>query len=443
MTKEIILQEAKKEDIRFIRLIFTDIEGMIKNVEIPVGKLEEALDNKIMFDGSSIEGFTRIQEADMRLFPDIDTWLVSTFENGKYGKVGRLICDVHLPNGDPFKGDPRYVMKETLKKMKALGFESFHIGVEPEFFLFKEDALNNGTLDMNDQGGYFDLAPVDGAEDCRRDIVNELSNLRFEMEAAHHEVAPGQHEINFEFKDALKACDQLQTFKWVVKNVAKRHGYHATFMPKPIASVNGSGMHTNTSLSLKGGVNAFNDETKPLGLSDTTLYWIGGLLKHAKSFTAITNPLVNSYKRLVPGFEAPVYIAWSDANRSAMIRIPAVRGNATRAEIRSVDPAANPYLAFSLILAAGLDGIKNKIMPPKNVSENIYRLTLTQKEDLKIEALPSNLYEALSYFKESDLVKETLGEHIKEGFIKLKTNEWDDFRQTVTKWEIDRNLRRY
>ncbi len=440
-TKDRVLEDAKKRDVKYIRLCFTDIHGTIKNVEIPINGLEDALDNKVMFDGSSIDGFARIEEADMYLRPDVNTWLILTFENSMYGKVARLICDVYLPNGEPFEGDPRFILKKNLKAMTKMGYDKFKIGVEPEFFLFKHDANGEITLDFNDHGGYFDLAPVDGAETCRRDIVLELQKLNFSMEASHHEVAPSQHEINFEFNDALEACDQLQTFKLVVKNVAKRHNLHATFMPKPIQSVNGSGMHTNCSLTNQNGDNIFYDKTKPYQLSDDCQYFLAGIIKHARSFTAITNPIVNSYKRLVPGYEAPIYVAWSDANRTAMIRIPSVREKATRTEIRSTDPAANPYLAMSVILAAGLDGIKHKYDHVKPISENLYQLNRDSREALGVENLPENLKDAVKAFKSSSLMKETLGEHVFKKFISAKEKEWSEYRKIVTPWEISHYLK--
>ncbi len=441
MTKQEILSSAIDNDVKYIRLCFTDIHGVIKNVEIPVRGLEDALDNKVMFDGSSIDGFVRIQEADMYLYPDLNSWLILPWENTKYGNVARLICDVYLPTGEPFQGDPRYILKRTLKKMRSMGFQHFNIGVEPEFFLFRLDEKGEVTLNSNDLGGYFDLAPVDGAEDCRRDIVLELEKLGFIMEASHHEVAPGQHEINFEFNDALEACDNLQTFKLVVKNIAKRHGLHATFMPKPIANINGSGMHTNCSLSYPDGKNAFFDETRPLQLSQTALHWIAGIMRHARGFTAITNPVVNSYKRLVPGYEAPCYISWSDANRSAMIRIPAKRGRQTRTEIRSVDPAANPYLAMSVILASGLNGIEEKLNSVEPVYINLYELSRSEREMLGIKNLPENLKDALKAMREDELIKETLGEHVYTKFVEAKYNEWDRFRMAVTEWEIETYLK--
>lgn len=441
MRKEDILRIAEEENVRYIRLQFTDMQGVLKNVEITRSGLEEALEGNTMFDGSSIEGFVRIQEADMFLKPDLDTWLILTYENTKYGKVARLICDVYKTDGTPFEEDPRFVLKKNLKKMNDMGFKSFNIGVEPEFFLFK---IVDGevSLEPSDQGGYFDLAPVDQAEDCRRDIVLELERLGFNIEAAHHEVAVGQNEINFTFSNALQASDNLQTFKLVVKNVAKRHNLHATFMPKPIAEINGSGMHANCSLMDAEGNNVFFDEAKPLQLSDLCRNWIGGLLKHARGFTAVTNPTVNSYKRLVPGYEAPCYISWSDANRSALIRIPAARGKATRTELRSVDPSANPYLAFSAILAAGLDGIENKIDPIDPTYLNLYTMSREEREELGILNLPENLKDAMKELKNSEVITEALGASLVKKFRTAKKKEWDEFRLYITQWELDKYLHR-
>ena len=440
-TKDSILKSAKEENVKYVRLCFTDIHGVIKNVEIPNTKLEDALDNEIMFDGSSIDGFVRIQEADMYLRPDYDTWLISTWEQTTYGKVAVLICDIYLPNGEPFSGDPRGILKRNVKKMNKMGFSAFNVGLEPEFFLFKLDEKGNPTLDFNDNGGYFDLAPVDGAEDCRRDIVLELEKIVFNMEASHHEVAPGQHEIYFEYDNVVEGCDNLQIFKVVVKNVAKRHGLHATFMPKPISDINGSGMHTNCSLSDVDGNNAFYDPNGEIELSDVARYWIAGIMKNARAFTAITNPTINSYKRLVPGYEAPCYVSWSDANRSAMIRIPAKRGKATRAEIRSVDPSANPYLALSAILASGLEGIEKKMDCAERVYINLYDLDREERESLGIDNLPENLKDAVKELKRNSVVQEALGEHVVEKFIDAKQKEWDDFRTSVTEWEIKKYLK--
>ncbi len=440
MNKEEILKRAKEADVKYIRLCFTDIHGLIKNVEIPVRKLEDALNNEVMIDGSSIDGFARLQEADMFLYPDYDTWLILSWENTEYGKVAQLICDIYTPDGEPFEGDPRFVLKRNLEKMRAMGFEKFNIGLEPEFFLFKKKN-GNVTLECNDQGGYFDLSPVDGSENTRRDIVLELEKLGFKMEASHHEVAPGQQEINFEFEDALEACDRLQSFKLVVKNVAARHGYHASFMPKPIAGVNGSGMHTNCSLTFKDGENAFYDADGKMQLSDTCRYWIGGLMEHARHYTAITNPIVNSYKRLIPGFEAPSYISWSDINRSTMIRIPASRGKGTRTEVRSVDPSANPYLAMSVILASGLDGIERKVDPVDPVYVNLFEMNRESREEMGIKNLPENLKDALKELKKDKLIKEALGNHVLEKFLAAKYNEWDRYRASISEWEIDTYLK--
>lgn len=440
-TKEEILKSAKEENIKYVRLCFTDINGVIKNVEIPGRGLAYALDNEVMFDGSSIDGFVRIQEADMYLRPDYDTWMVLSWEQTTYGKVALLICDVYLPDGTPFVGDPRGVLKRNLEEMKKLGYGSFNIGVEPEFFLFKLDEKGHPTLEFNDNGGYFDLAPVDGAEDCRRDIVLELERIGFIMEASHHEVAPGQHEINFMFNNALEAADKLQIFKLVVKNVAKRHGLHATFMPKPISNINGSGMHVNCSLTDCDGNNVFDDPKGVIGLSKDALHFIEGVLSNARGFTAITNPTVNSYKRLVPGYEAPCYVSWSDANRSAMIRIPAKRGKATRTELRSVDPSANPYLAFSTILASGLDGIKNSLEARDRVYINLYELNRDEREAMGIDNLPENLKDALKAMKKNPIVRKALGAHVYEKFSIAKRSEWDDFRTSVTEWEIKKYLR--
>ena len=403
-TKESILLDAKERNVRYVRLMFTDITGTIKNVEVPVSQLEKALDNKMMYDGSSIEGFVRIEESDMYLVPDYNTWLVFNWKEGAGDtKIARLICDVNSVDGLPFQGDPRSNLKRILKRMEDLGFTSFNIGPEPEFFLFKLDEKGQPTMQLNDNGGYFDLAPNDLAENCRRDIVLELEALGFEIEASHHEVGPGQHEIDWKYADALRSADNIQTFKLIVKSVARRHNLHATFMPKPIFGIAGSGMHCNMSLFDESG-NAFYDPDTEDQLSQTALYFIGGLLKYARAYTAICNPLVNSYKRLVPGYEAPVYVAWSGQNRSPLIRIPAARGNSTRIEARSVDPAANPYLALSVLLAAGLKGIEDKIMPPSAVDRNIYTMTREERLTEGVEDLPGSLRAALEELKKEPVI---------------------------------------
>ncbi|WP_147532235.1 type I glutamate--ammonia ligase [Bacillus marasmi] len=440
-TKEDIFRMAKEENVKFIRLQFTDILGTIKNVEIPVSQLEKALDNKMMFDGSSIEGFVRIEESDMYLYPDLSTWVIFPWTAEK-GKVARLICDIYNSDLTPFEGDPRNNLKRVLNEMKELGFTNFNLGPEPEFFLFKLDQQGEPTLELNDNGGYFDLAPTDLGENCRRDIVLELEEMGFEIEASHHEVAPGQHEIDFKYADALTACDQIQTFKLVVKTIARKHGLHATFMPKPLFGVNGSGMHCNLSL-FKDGQNAFYDTSKNLELSDDALHFIAGIIKHAHSFTAVTNPTVNSYKRLVPGYEAPCYVAWSARNRSPLIRIPASRGLSTRVEVRSVDPAANPYLAMAVLLKAGLDGIKNKITPPAPVDRNIYVMTKEERIEAGIDDLPATLAMALENLQADEVITAGLGSHILEHFVEAKEIEWDMFRTTVHQWERDQYMKMF
>jgi glutamine synthetase len=440
-TREDIQRMAQEENVKFIRLQFTDILGTIKNVEIPISQLEKALDNKMMFDGSSIEGFVRIEESDMYLYPDLNTWVVFPWTAEK-GKVARLICDIYNPDGTPFLGDPRNNLKRVLEEMKSLGFTDFNLGPEPEFFLFKLDQKGEPTLELNDQGGYFDLAPTDLGENCRRDIVLELEEMGFEIEASHHEVAPGQHEIDFKYADALTACDQIQTFKLVVKTIARKHGLHATFMPKPLFGVNGSGMHCNLSL-FKNGQNAFFDPTGDLQLSDTARQFIAGVLRHAPNFTAVTNPTVNSYKRLVPGYEAPCYVAWSARNRSPLIRIPASRGLSTRIEVRSVDPSANPYLAMAVLLKAGLDGVKNQLTPPAPVDRNIYVMSKEERLEEGIIDLPATLAQALDQLKSDEVMVSGLGEHIFEHFIEAKEIEWDMFRTVVHQWERDQYMSMY
>ncbi|REJ18552.1 MAG: type I glutamate--ammonia ligase, partial [Paenibacillaceae bacterium] len=405
-TKEDILRIAREQNVRFIRLQFTDLLGTIKNVEIPLSQLEKALDNKMMFDGSSIEGYVRIEESDMYLYPDLDTWVV--FPWVTEDRVARLICDVYMPDGTPFAGDPRGILKRVLKEAEELGFSTMNVGPEPEFFLFKTDERGNPTHEVNDQGGYFDLAPTDLGENCRREIVLTLEEMGFEIEASHHEVAPGQHEIDFKYSDAVTAADRIQTFKLVVKTVARQHGLHATFMPKPLFGVNGSGMHCHLSL-FRDGENAFYDPDDPLGLSDTARWFMAGVLHHARGFAAVTNPTVNSYKRLVPGYEAPNYVAWSASNRSPMVRIPASRGLSTRIEVRNPDPAANPYLCLAVMLKAGLDGIKNRMRLPAPTNRNIYVMTEEERIEEGIQMLPSSLREALDELIRDEVICEALG----------------------------------
>jgi glutamine synthetase len=440
-TREDIRRICEEQNVKYIRLQFTDILGTIKNVEIPVSQLEKALDNKMMFDGSSIEGFVRIEESDMYLYPDLNTFVVFPWTAEK-GKVARLICDIYNSNGTPFSGDPRNNLKRILKEMEELGFTEFNLGPEPEFFLFKLDEKGEPTLELNDSGGYFDLAPTDMGENCRRDIVLELEEMGFEIEASHHENAPGQHEIDFKYADAITACDDIQTFKLVVKTIARKHGLHATFMPKPLFGLAGSGMHCNLSL-FDNGKNAFYDEKADLELSDVARQFIAGIIKHATAFTAVTNPTVNSYKRLVPGYEAPCYVAWSTSNRSPLIRIPSSRGLGTRVEVRSVDPSANPYLALAVLLKAGLEGIKNKMTPPAPLDRNIYAMDREERLAEGITDLPASLAHALEELKSDEVIISALGDHIFEHFIEAKEIEWDMFRTQVHPWEREQYMKMF
>ena len=428
------------EDVEFIRLQFTDMFGSLKNVAITSSQLEKALDNKCMFDGSSIEGFVRIEESDMYLFPDLSTLEIFPWRP-QQGKVARLICDVHRPNGEPFEGDPRYILKRAIKEAADMGY-SFEVGPECEFFLFHTDENGLPTTLTHEQAGYFDLGPLDLGENARRDMVLTLEDMGFVIEASHHEVAPAQHEIDFRYDEALATADNIMTFKLAVKTIAKRHGLHATFMPKPKFGVNGSGMHINMSLS-KDGKNIFDDPSDKLGLSKEAYYFIGGIIKHMKGMTAITNPLVNSYKRLVPGYEAPVYIAWSATNRSPLIRIPASRGEGTRIELRCPDPSANPYLALAVCLRAGLDGIKNKIEPPASVDCNIFAMSEEEKKALGIEAIPGTLIEAVNELDKDEFIKEVLGVHVSSKYIEAKRAEWANYRSQVTDWEINQYLNQF
>jgi len=440
-TKADILEIVDKEDVRFIRLQFADMFGALKNVAITKSQLEKALNNQCMFDGSSIEGFVRIEESDMYLYPDYDTFLIFPWTDSP-AKVARLICDVYRPDGEPFEGDPRYVLKKVLKEADDMGY-TFNVGPECEFFLFKTDEEGQPTTKTNDMGSYFELGPTDQGEHARRDMCITLENMGFEIEASHHEVAFGQHEIDFKYSDALSAADNIVTFKLAVKTVAAQHKLHATFMPKPIYGACGSGMHVNMSLCSKNGDNVFYDKTGENELSKEALSFIAGILEHAKGMTCITNPLVNSYKRLVPGFEAPVYIAWSAENRSPLVRIPSSRGAGTRVELRNPDPAANPYLVMAVCLACGLEGIKKGLTPRESTNVNIYEMSDFEREEASIDVLPNSLEKAIRAMKKDELITKTLGGHITKKYIKHKTIEWEEYRKIVTSWEMDRYLTRY
>lgn len=437
-SKDDIRSMVKDEDVKFLRLMFTDLFGTIKNVEVPITQLDKLLDNKLMFDGSSIEGFVRIEESDMYLYPDLSTWMIFPWSTDR-GKIARVICQVYRPNGEPYAADPRNNLIRVLGDMKKAGFTSFNIGPEPEFFLFKMNENGEPTLHLNDKGSYFDMAPMDLGENCRREIVLTLEEMGFDVEAAHHEVAPGQHEIDFKYADALAAADNIQTFKLVVKTVARKYGLYATFMPKPLSGINGSGMHLNMSLFDDKG-NTFYDKNGELEISQEAYYFLGGLLKHARSFTAVCNPIVNSYKRLVPGYEAPVYVAWSGSNRSPLIRIPSARGNSTRLELRSVDPTANPYLAIACVLEAGLDGLRNKIEPEHSIDRNIYRMDAEERQKSHITNLPDTLHNALKDLSADETMKKALGEHLYNSFIEAKNLEYDSYRTQVSGWERDQYL---
>lgn len=436
--KQHVLNQAKEQKVRFVHLQFTDILGILKSVAIPVEQLESALDGNIMFDGSSIEGFVRIEESDMYLQPDPTTFAVFPWIKSDGPRVARLICDVHNPDGTPFSGDPRSTLKRAVAEAHALGY-TFEVGPEPEFFLFPLDQKGEPILEGMDRASYFDQNPNDHAEGVRRDIVLALEEMGFEIEAAHHEVAAGQHEIDFKYNNALATADNIMTFRFVVRTIASQRGYHASFMPKPIFGQSGSGMHLHQSFS-KDGRNVFADSSASDGLSSLAKAYIAGLLEHAREYTAITNPLVNSYKRLVPGYEAPIYIAWSTRNRSPLIRIPASSPDGVRLELRSPDPACNPYLALAVTLKAGLDGVNRHLRPPAPVNRNIYRMSVIDRDDLGIGSLPTSLEEALFYFRDSKLMRQALGDHIFFHFLSAKQIETDIYRQQVHPWELEQYL---
>ena len=435
-TREDILRLVREEDIQFIRMQFTDIFGQMKNVAITASQIEKALDNQIMMDGSSIAGFVRIEESDQYLWPDLDTFAILPWRP-QYGKVARLICDVHNPDGTPFVGDPRGVLKRALARAGELGL-TFNAGPELEFFLFQTDEDGRPTTKTSDEAGYFDLGPLDHGESTRREICLCLEEMGFEIEASHHEVAAGQHEIDFKYTEALQAADNIMTFKLAVKTLAQKNGLHATFMPKPVCGAAGSGMHVNMSL-FRDGQNAFYDPADPRKLSLLAYQFIAGLLDHVQGFCAVTNPLVNSYKRLVPGYEAPCHLAWSTGNRSALIRIPTPRGSGTRVELRSPDPSCNPYLAFAVCLAAGLDGIQRRLTPPAESNENLYAIA-ADLEAQGVRRLPASLEAAIHALEADSVVTAALGEHVTNQYVTGKLREWEQYRAQVTQWELDQYL---
>lgn len=440
MKKSNIQEALKNDNIRFLRLQFSDVMGMNKNVEVPESQFEKALDGQILFDGSSIEGFARIEESDMLLKPDYSTYVVMPWDEPG-GRVARLICDVCNPDGSPFGGCPRLTLKRMVNRAKDLGY-TMMVGPEAEFFLFHRDVNGKATTSTHDAGGYFDLTPIDRGEEARRAIVNALEMMDFEVEAAHHEVAPAQHEVDFRYADALIAADNIATFRFVVRKIALDYNCHATFMPKPIYGINGSGMHINLSLFSEG-KNIFNAPEAEYGLSKTALSFIAGILSHARGMSAVTNPLINSYKRLVPGYEAPTHIAWSERNRSPLCRVPARRGSSTRVEYRAPDPSCNPYLALAVMLAAGLDGMEKDLDPGAPVNKNFYTMSKRERGRLKIASLPANLKEALDLMGKDKLVREALGEHIFLNFLHAKNQEWGEYIAQVHEWELARYLATY
>ncbi|KRM99835.1 glutamine synthetase [Lactobacillus taiwanensis DSM 21401] len=439
ITAEDIKKSVKDNDVRFLRLAFTDINGTSKAVEVPTSQLDKVLTNDIRFDGSSIDGFVRLEESDMVLYPDFSTWAVLPWGDEKGGKIGRLVCSVHKTNGEPFEGDPRNNLKRVLKEMNEMGFTDFDIGFEAEFHLFKLGEDGNWTTEVPDHASYFDMTSDDEGARCRRDIVETLESIGFEVEAAHHEVGDGQQEIDFRFDDALTTADRVQTFKMVVREVARKHGLYATFMAKPVEGQAGNGMHTNMSL-FKDGKNVFYDKDGEFHLSDTALYFLNGILEHARAITAVGNPTVNSYKRLIPGFEAPVYISWASKNRSPLVRIPDAEEINTRLEMRSADPTANPYLLLAACLSAGLNGIKEAKKPMAPITSNVFEMSEEERAERGIKPLPSTLHNAVKAFKADPLIQAALGEHLTQSFIDSKNLEWSKYNQSVSDWERDRYM---
>lgn len=439
LTADDIKMSVKDNDVCFLRLAFTDINGTMKNVEVPTSQLDKVLANEIRFDGSSIDGFVRIEESDMVLYPDLSTWMVLPWQDGTSGRIGRLTCSVHKVDGTPFEGDPRNNLKRILNEMKSMGYTDFEIGFEAEFHLFKLDENGGWTTNVCDHASYFDMTDSDEGAKCRREIVETLEGMDFEVEAAHHEVGNGQQEIDFKFDDALITADRVQTFKMVVRTVAKKHGLCATFMAKPLEGEAGNGMHTNMSI-FKDKRNIFYDANGKYGLSNEALYFLNGILEHARAITAIGNPTVNSYKRLIPGYEAPVYIAWANKNRSPLVRIPAAEEVTTRLELRSADPTANPYLLLAATLKAGLNGIKEAKMPMEPVTSNVFEMSEEKRKELGIKPLPSTLHNAIKAFKADKLIQEALGEHLTKSFIDSKELEWARYTQSVSEWERQRYI---
>ena len=431
-----ILRIVKEEDVQFIRMQFTGLFGQLKNVAVTASQIERALDGEIMLDGSSIQGSVRVEESDQYLRPDPDTFAILPWRP-QYGKVARLICDIYNPDGTPFEGDPRNILKRTLQKAEALAFD-FHVGPELEFFLFQTDEEGRPTVRTSDEAGYFDLGPLDHGEGTRREVTLALEKMGVKIEASHHESAAGQHEIDLKYTDALTAADNIMTFKLAVKTLAQKNGLYATFMPKPLRDSAGNGMHVNMSL-FQDGRNLFYEEGGERKLSLLARQFIAGLLEHAGGFCALTNPVVNSYKRLVPGYEAPCYPAWSASNRSALIRIPDPRGRGTRVELRSPDPACNPYLAFAACLAAGLDGVTRELTPPPAVAGNLYAMTAEELAERGIRGLPASLDAAVRAMEADAVVMDALGPYAVR-YAAGKRREWEEYRTQISQWELDQYL---
>ena len=439
-TREDIVRLVREEDVEFIRLQFTDLLGSFKNIAMTASQLERILNHKCSFDTSPIESLVKEGDADLFLYPDYDTFEIFPWRP-QQGKVARLICDICYQDGTPFEADPRYILKKAVAQAEEMGYE-FEVGPECEFFLFHSDENGLPTTLTHEQAGYFDMSPLDLGENARRDMVMTLEDMGFEIEASHHESAPAQHEIDVRYDRALKTADNIMTFKMVVKTIAKRHGLHATFMPKPKYGVDGSGMHINMTL-LKNGNNIFADKDGAHGLSKEAQFFIGGIMQHIKAMTAVTNPIVNSYKRLVSGYEAPVYIAWNASNRSPLIRIARSKDEGKRIELRSPDSAANPYLALALCLCAGLDGIRKQIVPPGSMDCNLFELTKKDREKHHIEEIPGTLIEAVYETEKDPFIREVLGEYAFEKYIDLKKREWNAYRAQVSNWELEQYLNRY
>ena len=437
--QEDILRFIQDEDVQFVRMQFTDLFGQLKNVAITASQIRRALDGEIMLDGSSIQGSVRVEESDQYLRPELDTFTVLPWRP-QYGKVARLICGVYNPDGSPFEGDPRNILKRVLKRAEDMGF-FFHVGPELEFFLFQTGEDGNPTTKTSDEAGYFDLGPLDHGESTRREVALALEQMGVEVEASHHETAAGQHEIDLKYTPALTAADNIMTFKLAVKTLAQKNGLYATFMPKPIAGVAGSGMHINMSL-FREGKNLFYDQEAGDRLSALAQQFIAGLLAHAQGFCALTNPLVNSYKRLVPGYEAPCYLSWSASNRSALVRIPDPRGRGTRVELRSPDPACNPYLVFAACLAAGLDGVERQLTPPPEIGENLYALSPEKLASWNVERLPVSLEKAVEAMESDRTVMEAIGAYAAQ-YLDGKRREWEEYRTQVSQWELERYLVTY